>query len=447
MAIDISEAVPSEHPKGVMTDKDRFQLIVGDISNSKPLNDIVYNALLSDIEQRQKISASEHHLNSAEKVGPEVAEGVAWTLVNMNTIGSIENIEHVARGLESTLSKLGPIGFFIANGVGLLTTPWRCYKEKRWPTRHEWIKIGLCVMTIALIAVAVATPIIAAWLFIAAAVVGLVKSVQSIQAKKIELHHILDQARLNHAQITTLISEIDDLQKIAKRTDAQQTDYEAKTKELTKMTDQYVREGHSIHRLKEELYHPLKSSLSNVNVAMSAVALIGLVVTVFFPPAGLGLLLGAGLVSLVTLSISAVSKWFVNRNQHLPMTPVVNSPATQHTAEPDKTDRESLSPTPRPSHQLSSTALEIDELNRHPSIEPVASKLAAAPQPHPADPTEAAVILSEELPAPSSPSVIRCEEIERELKSELNAIEHPPEEKKSDDEDDVERKNEGEREH
>ena len=299
--------------KDTMSDNDRFELIAGDISDNKPLNETAYKALLLEIEQRRKISASERHLKTVEDTATDVAEGAQLTLLDINTVGQIETIEHVAKSLEASLNILGPIGFFIANGVGLLTTPWRCYKEKRWPTRDEGIKLGLCVAAIALVAVAMTVPLVAVGAFIAVGAITLVKSIQNIRIKKIELHHALDKAREKHAAIKELNIKIGELQ------ESTQPDKEEAiknlNKQLTQLTDDYVQYGHIIHGLKQELHDPFISSLNYVNVAMSAVALIAVIVVIFSPPIGLGLLLGAGLISLATVGISAASKWFTHRKE------------------------------------------------------------------------------------------------------------------------------------
>lgn len=327
MTDNLNSAEDPAQQKDTMSDNDRFKLIAEDISNSNVLNETVYKALLLEIEERQKISTSEHHLKAAEDTATDVAESAQLTLLDINTVGQIEAIDHVAKSLEASLNILGPIGFLIANGVGLLTTPWRCYKEKRLPTRDEWIKLGLCVAAIAFVAVAMTVPLLAVAAFIAVGAITLVKSIQNIRIKKIELHHALDKAREKHLAIEELSIKIGELQKNS------QPDKEEAikhlNKELTKLTDDYVRYGHIIHELKQELHDPFLSSLNYVNVAMSAVALIAVIVAIFFPPVGLGLLLGAGLTSLATMGISAASKWFTNRKERpsaASMTPESNIP-------------------------------------------------------------------------------------------------------------------------
>ena len=362
----------------------------------------------------------------------------------MNTIGGLEGLEGVAKGTEAALDKIGPIGSFIANGVGLFSTPWRCYKEKRWPTRDEWIKLGLCALAITLIAVSMAIPAVAVGFFIAAAAIGLVKSVQNIRIKRSEVHHFEQLSHLKQAQIKQLVGEIHAFEQMLYPTEEQIKEFKVKNETLIKLTDQYVQLGHHIRGLKENLHHPFKSLLNQINVAMSGVALIGVVVTIFFPPAGLGLILGAGLGSLLTMVVSAASQWFANRHekrllglaardskaQHSGHPPMDTAPedhtaasALNHIVEPlsgaaSSSESESIHPSPVPhsvevDNQLSSTALELLELKKsHP-----VNAVVRGPVPKPSE-------------VPPSPK--HCEDVEKILKSELHAFVHSAEKIKID---------------
>lgn len=308
-----------------ITDTERATRITNDIKKIECLSEQEYQVLLLDIE-KHKIKAVNPHEENIE----ETSEGVALSLVEMNA--TIKQMEHAAKAAESFMDKLGPVGFFIANGIELLATPWQCYKEKRWPTRDEWIKLSLCAGTIACIGISLAFPVIGAWFVIAATTAALVKGVQNIRMKKEELRRAGHLAFYTHNKIEALTDEIDALKNELNLSDEQKNTLSDKAKELTALTDQYVQEGHDIHGLREELHHPVKSQLHRVNVAMSAVALIGVVVSVFFPPLGVGLLIGAGLISLTTTVATPILKWFANRHDKSPKASVTPPPTDNSNA-------------------------------------------------------------------------------------------------------------------
>lgn len=292
----------------------------------KRLKERDYDQLLLKIKRRHE---SEHAL---EKTASTVGEAAEWGLRDISEVDKLEHIgqlENVAQGTESFLDKLGHIGHFISNGIGLLLTPWRCIQEKRSPNQDEWVKLGLCAATIIAVAVAMAFPPIGAGLFIAAALFGLIKSVQNIRMKREELHRLKQLALGGHGEITQLNEDIKQLRAVQTPTETQKAELLAKIKKLTDTFSQYVQDAHGAHQLRASIDHPTYTMFHTVNVAMSAVALIGVVLSVFFPPVGAGILIGAGVVSLSVLWVSAMAKWLENQYKPRPHEPTRNIPVKE----------------------------------------------------------------------------------------------------------------------
>ncbi len=438
----------------MMTDIERATLITSDINNEKHLSEQAYNMLLLDIKRRYENAELNHHEYAIEESASQAAEGVAWTLDEINEFSVVEqlehldHVEHAVKGSESFLDKLGPVGLLIANGIGLLVTPWRCYREKRWPTRDEWIKLGLCAATIIFVAVALAFPLIGAGFFIAAVAFGVIKSVQNIRIKQEELQRLKQRTQVGLEEIQRLQDEIQqlnvDISKLEKEQDptaTQSVEHSNKCKRLsvckqrlTRVTDQYVQHGYGIHQLKEALEHPIHSLLHKIHVAMSAVALIGAIVFIFFPPVGALILIAAGVVSLTAILVFAVSKWFANRSIQSPEKPLTHNPTEQPGADNgEKSERNVLQHVHDP--HLDSTAKEITQLQAGPaSVDPKETPpIVTASVPHlpPLFPAaEAIPAAPQPSPAPD-PSSQDFETVDRMFKSTLIAKEKEQQQEKA----------------
>jgi hypothetical protein len=427
----VINSVDIVHQSKLLTDKERAALITDDINNKKHLSEHAYEVLLSDIERRKR----EDSLGLNDTIQEVVEE-------------CIDHMELAVKGADSFLDKLGPIGFFISNGIGLMATPLRCFREKRWPREGEWIKLGLCVATIVFVAVSIAFPLIGGSFIIAATALGVVKSIQKIRIKNEELRHAMKQAHFGLKEITRLNEEIIKNEILPEK----QEQVIADIAQLRTVTDQYVQYGYNIRRLREEIQHPVKSSLNHINVAMSAVVLIGLVVSIFFPPAGLGLLIGAGIVSLATFAVSAVSKWAViqqkmrptisSNEQHIFKETKINQASNQlnsnvERAQDTKINSIHAGPDEQPAVKnvhLGRKPLELKSLQEKPRIVHIDKEpLAVVPQ-HlndtnavpPMSAAQVEVGKSEEFqPLPSTdPTLIFREKEDSMLKSSLNVLLH-----------------------
>ena len=326
----ISKRTVSDTHK-ITSDWQRAELISNDINGNKSLSDPAYDVLLSSIAKKDQKTISE-----PDDFVPEST----WSLLDMNTISDLERIEHIATGTEATLHSTGPIGSYIANIVGLLSVPWKCYKEKRKPTKDEGIKLAICAAAITFISVAIAFPPLAAGFFIAAAVATLIKCVQNIRVKKSEFQLLLQRADSIYNKIKQLRIDVSELDQVVSPTKEQVQQLKKMNAELTRYTDQYVLHGHHVHNLKAELQYPFKSLRNQINISMSAVALIGVVLFVFFPPIGLGLIFGSAFISLATIGVSAIAKRLSNQRASPLTTSKTNGKDDETTIEPKTKDLE-----------------------------------------------------------------------------------------------------------
>lgn len=297
------------------TDIERAQLVMDALSHKQALSTNEYKEMLHEIHQRKQQQNSEHSSNQLVEVAHTATEAVETSFTELEQIGELDNVEHVAKGAESVLTHFGPVGSFLANGISVLLIPWKCFKEKRWPIRDEGIKLGISIAAIALIAMATVFPVTAAGMFIAVAVGSVVKGIQTIRMKNEELHRFRQLAAYGQREINDLNEEVTALQKITEPTAEQKTELAEKTKKLTEFTDELVHDAYAIHQLEKEHQNPLQAQQHYLSVAMSAVAVVGLVASIFFPPVGVGLVIASGIVSLGGLAVSRISKWWANRTK------------------------------------------------------------------------------------------------------------------------------------
>lgn len=412
------------HPQHRLPDMERVNLITDALSHKEPLTQQAYKALLQEIHHRYQRNNADHYAEMIAETSPQISEGIE---VSFAEAEQIDTLEHVARSSESFLNQLGPIGSFLANGIGVLVTPWQCVREKRWPTKDEGIKLGVSAAAIVLTAIAVAVPVTATAMFIAIAVGSIIKGAQTIKIKQEELHRLRQLATHGRQEIQRVHDDIDLLKKVTSPTQEQRHELTEKTKELTRLTDQFVQDGYAIHQLEEEHHHPFRAISHHINVAMSAVALVGIVLSIFMPPVGGALIIASGVISLASLAVSVIAKRWANRSHQTNSTtaaashhstnsvtkPAVEQPTNEHT--------DSLQQTKTPLQPTAHTAPETQTIER--SI----TRPIIAPHYHEDALARAQEELGPEKFQPlsaSDPELINKEKEEQQLRQKLQTMSH-----------------------
>lgn len=303
---------------------ERVALILNDMKDSSILTDEQLYELVSEIDSRRKKSAHVHESNDDSE---EILEAISMSKEavgkSIEVMASAAKVAQAAKSLSDSFEQAGQIGAIVSNVISLLATPVLCIKEKRWPNQDELIKLGFCVVAIPLAAIAFAIPGTAVALGIAAAAVALVRNIYKNYSK---LEEISGLEKLLHSQqdeIKRLSKEIEDLS-------ADNIERQVKENELTAVVDKYVLNGHKLHYLKQEFTHPVKAISNAIFTASSVVALAGVIVSLAFPPVGITLTLVAGAVSLLTLGVSAATKWYNNRQNQVMQTPGASFSAVEN---------------------------------------------------------------------------------------------------------------------
>ncbi|MCX7115657.1 MAG: hypothetical protein NTW08_07115 [Gammaproteobacteria bacterium] len=392
--------VTPSNPVNKMSDIERAERMAADIDGTNPLSESERRAFLLDI-----IENSKHN----EKNISERAENADLMLKNMSTIGQLEAVAHGANGLDSGLSALGFVGTILANGIGLFLVPWRCYQEHRPPTRDEIIKLGICTAALACMAVAIAAPPVAIGFAIAGAVISLARTVQILRIMKDELHRVEQLSQHGYSEIQRLTGEIKDLENLENPTSEDIKHHYEKMAELKEVTNQYVIDGCEIHQLKEELHDERQKISKLTQVAMSAVAVVGVALSFFFPPIGLGILLGAGIVSLLAVGVTAFLKKMDDRH-----TPPLVAPVHQANPSPIVTP---VTPTPKDDVSFKAQLETLHELSEKTEANKTLSSEGPSSVPSPIDDSKKDL----ELHSPPSEKVI--------MAAELKALHPPPSEK------------------
>jgi hypothetical protein len=286
-----------------------------------------------DSEIADKVGAEEVALPVAEEASSAkphsspsdpatlVKDGVEVVSLSGANTGVIASLVSAVSGASNSLGILAPIGGLVGMGMDVLNVPWTCYKENRPPSMEEGIKLALCIGSIAFVAASLAVPPLAGFLLIGSGVGGVGLNILEYQSNKRKLVKLRDDAHQLRIKVDTHILEIKDLeQQLKSNPELSRESTEKITKQITELKmsantsiAQYNKEVHEIHQREIKERHPIQTFSSYIKRAMSAVTLIGIVSSVFFPPLGLTLLAVAGLVSLGTLGISAVAKKFFSQ--------------------------------------------------------------------------------------------------------------------------------------
>ncbi|MCX7114294.1 MAG: hypothetical protein NTW08_00015 [Gammaproteobacteria bacterium] len=225
-------------------------------------------------------------------------------------------VEAVAQAGVGIIHKIiAPTISFILHGLELFTLPRRCYQEKRWPITDEWFMIALCVMGIIFTAVALTFPFLAVFLMIGAASVSFLKTLLETRMLEDELHRMRQLVSHGRTEIKQLLSDTERLENIAARTTEEQNELQTKLSTLTELTDQYLKEGGELRRLKRKYYLPIKVVPDTILKATAALSLIAAITAVFSPLFGFALMIAAGVICLVTTLISIAVQKIAKKNQ------------------------------------------------------------------------------------------------------------------------------------
>ncbi len=303
----------------IVDDETFYVSIVNEVTDAIKSSKIIDDNYFAQLLAKYKNHVSQHHTTSMAQnhshgsTSEHVDHLTDATDTSSTTIEAIGNLSTLPLHVSNFLDKLGPVGSMIANSIELFFIPWKCYQDKRWPTKDEMIKIGICIAGIICMAFALAFPVAAAGLAVVAGVGIMVKNIINVKKEYNELDHLHEQAAKQLKEIERLTNELRHGQ-----SSLNDDNYAKKVSTLRALEIEYIKTGQAIHQIRQKIDHPTKK-LTKFKTAMSSLCVIGLITAIFVPPIGIGLVIGASAVSLAVSGIFSASGWLTrpkvpNRN-------------------------------------------------------------------------------------------------------------------------------------
>ena len=252
-----------------------------------------------------------------------------------NTEQALDAVSGVSQGIDTFLDKFGPLGTFIASGIALVMIPLQCIREHRWPSKNEWMKLGLCVAAIVLGVLAI-TSVLGAGLLIAAiigsAFISLGKAIQNYRIAKEELDGL---EKLAHYK-QDLNDEIKHLESLGNLCTAEQaTQLKEQKDKLEHITKQYPNDDARMKKLREQLN---QSKTRYLHIGAGGAFTLGTILSVIpvfpLPLIGIILMIGTVLLSAIIMGVSALRRKLNSKklslNKQHQQTPVTTTTTDPH---------------------------------------------------------------------------------------------------------------------